>query len=234
MEDPDKIYLLPKPDMRRRPKALAKRSNAATEHDLYLIARLYVRGKPVREIAQALTQHYKDEGQDITVTYNMVYDQITEIHKRWVNSSLIDFDQAKGRELEHWNHLEATFWEMYERSLQAKTTKDVQKIEDEIAFAYDQVVPITRTKRRRKVEERDGSTAALEGVAMCIRERCKILGLYSPEKIQVDWRVEAQKAGLPAQAATQLFDELVGKYVEEMERNAEGGQEEDEPEDTEP
>lgn len=223
MSEEKQIYLLPtKPDGRKPKNPQAYREPEQREHDLFLIAGEYLRGKSTRDIVEAVNRQYQAMALDIHVTAIMIREDIKEIHKRWVNSSLIDFNEAKGRELAKLDELEAAYWQAYEESMKDKEMRELLKTTDMIAFAVDQVVPVTRTRKKHRIERRDPLMSALAGVERCIEQRCKILGLFSPEKFQVDWRVEAVRAGLPENKASQIFEELVDKYVNSMELAAEG------------
>lgn len=223
----EKLYLLPTtPRGNGQTNPGGKRSFEQREHDFYIEASLYLHGRSMEEIAQSVSAWYQEQGLDIKLSVKAIYTDLSEIQKRWINSSLVDFNQAKGRELAKWDELERTYWEAWERSLQAKTTEEFKTIYDEIAFAVDQVIPVKRSNSRRKIEERDGAAVFLQGVASCIDARCKILGLYSPEKFIVDWRVEAKKAGIPDEAAAAQFENMVKEFTNALEKKAEEGGEE--------
>jgi hypothetical protein len=215
------LYLLPVPT--NNGSGSRKRDLAQREHDLMIVSQAYLRGKSVKEICKIVNDQHKEQGLDIELAINTLYDDIQEIHTRWINSSMIDFDEAKGRELDEWNNLERAYWDAWERSLVAKTIDEHQDIYDEVAFAMEKVMPVHRTKTRKKVEERDGNVVYLQGVERCITERCKIIGLYSPERFQVDWRIEARRAGVDPKAASDAFEAMVGKFQEQIEAGHEEG-----------
>ncbi len=220
---PKPLYLLPNNTKPAHPGGGGKRSYEQREHDLMIVADLYLRKKTIKEIQAIINAQYEEEG--ITLSFSAIYDDIQEIHKRWINSALLDFNEAKGKELAEWDNLEKTYWEAWERSLQAKTVEERQTIYDQIAFAYDQVADVKRTKERRRLEESYGMVVFLQGVERCIDARCKILGLYSPDKLQVDWRVEAKKAGIDEKLAGEEFEKMVEGFVKAIEKKSmEGGE----------
>jgi len=204
-----KLYLLPtNPKGHTNPRG--KRTFEQRERDLWLEADLYLKHRSLEEIRQAVIALYAGEGIEMSISLPTIHADLDEIHTRWINSSLVDFDLAKGKELAAWDTLEKAYWEAWSKSLEAKTVDEMQTIFDEVAFAADQVIPVKRTKARHKVETRDGSAVFLQGVAYCIEARCKILGLFSPERFQVDWRVEAKRAGIDEKTAGEMFEEMVG------------------------
>ncbi len=213
------LYLLPESPYGKDNNG-GKRDFLQREHDLYLIARLYLQGVPVKDIQREINDGYRIQGVEMSLSAHAIYQDLKEIHIRWINSALMDFNEAKGKELAKWDHLESVYWQAWERSLDAKTTEESQTIADEIAFAINQVVPIKRVKSRKKVEERDGAVAYLQGVERCIQERCKILGLYTPDRVQVDWRVEAQKSGIDVQTVSQQFEAMVTQFQKALEEKA--------------
>lgn len=215
------LYLLPSTPMGQgADNPGGKRTFEEREHDLFVEANLYLRGKSLQAIADEINHQHAEAGRVIHLSVKSIWKDLEEIHTRWVNSALVDYNAKVAKEVARVDQLEATYWEGWERSLQAKTIDEQQTIFDEIAFAVDQIAPVTRTKSRKKVEERDGTMTFLQGVERCIDLRCKILGLYSPEKYQVDWRVEAQKAGVPLKVASEQFESMVKQFTDAIEKNA--------------
>lgn len=132
------------------------------EKDLQTIAGLYLRGALQSDIASQL----KLSQQQIS------YD-IKELKRRWKESALFDFDEAKGKELARVDNLEVTYWDAWTRSLD-KATRTVQtsmKSEDESTISA-----------RSESTEQFGDPRFLSGVQWCIDRRCKILGLDAPVK----------------------------------------------------
>src|SRR3990167_7535332 len=140
----ESLYLLPAtPGGSRETNPGGKRSFEQREHDFYIEASLYLHGRSMEEIAQTVSAWYQEQGINITLSVKAIWTDLKEIRLRWINSSLMDFDEAKGKELAKWDELERTYWEAWERSLQAKTTEEFKNIYDEIAFAVDKVIPVT-------------------------------------------------------------------------------------------
>lgn len=212
-----KLLCFPKTAKKRTPYK-SKRTFAQHEHDLAETARLYLRGKTQLEIADELCRQYADDGHDLTLTQQQIALDIKEIHTRWINSSLIDFNQAKGKELARCDELERAYWMAWEKSNQPEISEELQRMADQIAFAADQVIPVERIKSKTTRKDTSGQVAFLQGIERCIDKRCKILGLFSPEKFTVDWRLEAAKAGITDEAASETFEKMVKAVMDAKEQ----------------
>ena len=98
-----------------------------------------------------------------------------------------DIDKAKAKELAKVDKLERTYWEAWERSLEAlerrstrmsgTITKEVDAPDGSKRFVQE-----TPTQQAFTTVERLGDSRYLQGVQWCIERRCKILGIDAPEK----------------------------------------------------
>lgn len=61
-----------------------------------------------------------------------------------------------------------------------------------------------------------GSPMHVQALVKCIQERAKLLGLYAPEEVKIDWRVVAQNAGVEPQQINAEFEELVKLAAEKF------------------
>jgi hypothetical protein len=141
---------------------LKKRTNFERERDLERITEMYLRGKFQSEIAEVMEVSQGQISYDLTI-----------IKKRWQESSLVNWDEARQRELARIDELERTYWSAWEAS---KTERTKARQEKNNAGAT--------VKASMEKEQRDGNPAFLDGVMKCITERCKILGLNAPTKNQ--------------------------------------------------
>ena len=98
-----------------------------------------------------------DIAQKIGVSQGQISQDLKVIRRRWREDTAIDFDEALLQELARISQLERTFWESWYASF-------------------------PRDKNGKELENATGNTRHLNGVKWCITERCKILGLYAPEK----------------------------------------------------
>jgi len=99
------------------------------------------------------------------------------LQKRWLESSLVNFDQARAKELAKIDALERTYYEAWEGSLVEKETKTAEKT---TGGASDRIKAVSRH------EHREGNPAFLAGVQWCIEQRCKILGIDQGGTVNVN------------------------------------------------
>jgi hypothetical protein len=146
------------------------------------VAALLVRGVVNQfEIARQLGM---EASQQSTISRDM-----RAIKEQWRTSSLRDFDEAKGRELEKLEALEAEAWAGWERSKAERTSSRTRRMERPGPAAEPEsgnsngTAGATRLESalaELKKEQRDGSQAFLLVALKCVSERCKILGLHAP------------------------------------------------------
>jgi hypothetical protein len=86
----------------------------------------------------------------------LAYD-LRKLRSRWREAQLEPVAERMSRELAKVNHLEALYWQIWERSRQS-----------------------------RLGHERDGDLAALAGVQWCIERRRRLLGLETSRRQEVD------------------------------------------------
>lgn len=127
------------------------------------VAERYLNGKRQSEIAEELGVNQATISRDLAA-----------LRKEWIKSALIDFNEAKARELTRIDNLESTYWEAWERSLEAFKSKVIKakgnpRTEEELK---------TNAEQTLKTEDRNGDPRYLQGVQWCIEQRCKILGVY--------------------------------------------------------
>lgn len=178
-----------------------KRTPFQVERDRLEIAQMYLRGKTQHEIAQALIS--PDRG--YILSQQMISYDLKVIQAQWQKSTLVNIDEVKGRELARIDTLELEYWQAWQRSqlnAEIKTTRQRGKRGKD-----DKAIP-EEIERTERLEGRTGNPAFLSGVQWCIEQRCKIFGLYAPERFE--WRAEVEKQGIDPAG---LFNELVSKYV---------------------
>jgi len=154
-----------------------RRSPSEIARDRRNVASRYLQGKLQAEIAE-----------ELEVSQSSVSRDLKAIQKLWLASSLIDFNEAKARELAEIDHLERVYWKAWAVSCKARTGKSVKAkgtIQREITnpdgtVTFVQESPAEQTVR---TEDRIGDPRFLQGVRWCIDQRCKIIGVYAPTKI---------------------------------------------------
>jgi predicted transcriptional regulator len=142
--------------------ARTKRSQHKIESDRAEISRLTLRGLTQMEIAAKLG-----------MTQPMVSYDLAAIRKSWRTQTAFDLDAAKAEELAKINHLEFTIWQELETSERphVRTVKD---------YAGKKI----RRKTVTTTKGGSGNSHLLSGILRCIDQRCKILGLYAPAKVE--------------------------------------------------
>jgi hypothetical protein len=180
-----------------------KRSRARREQDIIEVAAMYVRGKSLGEITR-----YIAENRPYTLSTTMISNDIKVIRSRWLASSMMDFNDAKAKELAKIDLLESTYWEAWTNSLRNKETNVVETITDKTG--EKQTHAYSRTKGKRLVEGSEGNVQFLLGVERCVILRCKILGTFAATKVDINWREEAVAAGAdPDRVLNGLVNEFV-------------------------
>lgn len=147
--------------------AETKRDNFQREADYERITSLYLRGWRQADIAVELGLSQQQISYDLRT-----------IQKRWRESTAINLDEAKAKELSRLDELERTFWAAWEQS-KSERTKARQETDGKGKDGKPNVKKASIEK-----EQRDGNPAFLQGVLSCIDRRCKLLGLDAPAKQQ--------------------------------------------------
>jgi len=141
--------------------AAPKRTKIQRENDLQEIARLYLKGWSQHDI-----ETYIARNRDYGISRQMVGYDLKAIQKRWLASSVRDFDEARAQELAKLDELERVAWDAYELSkepiIKRKTAK---KVDGET------------TEATQEVSLGYGDPRFLDKVSWCIDRRCKLLGL---------------------------------------------------------
>lgn len=194
--------------------AATKRTPTQREYDLGRITTLYLTGHSQRDIAKVIGL---DQAQ---INYDL-----KEIRKRWRESSLVEFNEAKHRELARIDELETAYWDAWRRStveLVRTTQRRGTRDEDAPAptkGAAKSILPKTFEEATVVKEQQVGNPAFLTGVQWCIEQRCKILGIYEATKISFDWRKAVEEQGYDAAA---ILEGIIEGYARQLERDADG------------
>jgi hypothetical protein len=110
----------------------------------------------------------------LSVSQQQISYDLARIRDQWRESALIDFNEAKNRELERIDLLEREYWEQWEKSKEGGVkTKGQKKIGGEVVETTVQA------------ESGLGDVKYLQGVQWCIERRCKILGVDAPSKAEL-------------------------------------------------
>lgn len=180
-----------------------KRTLTEREADLILITKWYLEGLNHHQIAERLSNL-----RGYTIKRAQISATIHEIYKRWKLSYLSDFNRLKVRELAKIDKLEAEYLEAWEASKADKVALERTQIDDthgetkgrEDGKGGGGKQAYSRVKTITKKEQRDPNAVYLEGVRWCIQKRCEIFGLNAPTTVNVNWRKQAEEAGLDPDA----------------------------------
>jgi hypothetical protein len=190
--------------------AAPKRSRFQAQRDQVDIATLYLQGKPQHEIADILS---KDQNRGYTLTQQTISRDMKHIERAWRQSSLVEFNTARARELAKIDNLEREYWKAWDRSKTEKKHSEKEKTEGE------HVKEVTRIQKWELI----GDHRFLEGVQWCISKRCELLGLDAPLQLQHSGLIQVEDI------TTQKSKEIKSELIDILTRNgiALGGHSED-------
>lgn len=132
------------------------------------IAGRYVRGDEQATIAQALG-----------LTQPAISYHLQIIEAEWARQYAAAIDAAKWAQLARVDELERTYWQAWADSREAINRQT------QTADVPDPSKPARPSRVVQVTEERSGDPRWLAGVQWCIETRCKILGLWAPERRDV-------------------------------------------------
>jgi hypothetical protein len=196
------------------------RSTGQHEADLLFLAERYAKGWTIQAMTDELNSARILEYQ---LSYSTVKEDIEKIHKRWIVSYLVDFNQAKANELAHIDSLEQEYWNAWRNSQRKLEEVESEKTEDKQGNQRISLPNYSRSRVKKTEKSRDGNVDFLKGVQWCIEQRCKILGItmnVSTQNINVSWRKEAEASGVDPEGA---LNELVEQFVTAATVGGEGG-----------
>jgi hypothetical protein len=171
---------------------VSQRTNEEIERDRVMIARMYVRGKSQHEMMLTLNAVYKDR----LISAQTVNADLQAIRGAWLQSTLVDFNTAKAKELARLDETEREAWEAWERSKDKHVRIEYDVADDQVPFSMDKIANVHRTRKHKVIEATVGDIKYLEMVERMIKMRCDILGLFEAKKLQIDWRAEAVQFGM--------------------------------------
>jgi predicted transcriptional regulator len=126
-----------------------------------VVAELYLKGWFQYDIAK-----------HVGVTQQQVSYDLKCVYRMWRQSAIKDFDQLQERELVKIDHLEQTYWNAWQKS--------VEKYEKNSKEYYGKKKILVKTKTDEMFQF--GDPRYLNGVQWCINKRCEILGINAPIK----------------------------------------------------
>jgi hypothetical protein len=139
------------------------------------VGRRYLQGETQNEIAAAFR-----------INQSQISRDLKWLRGKWLESALIDVNEAKARELAKIDALEREYWEAWQRSCEdaeatVKKTKGVvqRRQEEDGTFVAERPAEVQQTSKGQA-----GDPRFLAGIQWCIDRRCKILGIDAPTKMR--------------------------------------------------
>jgi hypothetical protein len=194
-----------------------RRTDEERERDRVLIARMYVRGRRQFEMLQELNKMYPPERH---LTPKAIHLDLQAIQKAWAQSTLYDFNAAKVKELARLDEAEREAWDAWERSKEKHVRVEYEISDDQVPFSADKIADVKRKKRRKVIEATVGDIKYLEMVERLIKMRCDIIGLFSAQKFQIDWRTEALQSGMDEATIDAVREKTIETLVQAIEEAA--------------
>jgi hypothetical protein len=191
-------------------EVVSRRTNEERERDQVLIARMYVRGKSIHEMMLAINALYPER----PVSSKSIGADLNAIRDAWLRSSLLDFNEAKAKELAGIDEAEREAWDAWERSKEKHMRFEYEISDDQVPFSADKIAQVQRKKKRKIIEATVGDIRYLEMIERLKKMRCDILGLFEAKRIQVDWRTEAIQLGMGEDEIDAVKERTVNLMVE--------------------
>ena len=160
-----------------------RRSSSELARDRRKIADLYLKGWIQADIAQ-----------EIGMSQATVSNDIKALQQDWLNSALVDFNEAKSQELAKIDRLEREYWAAWERSCEDAETVTEKARASRGAEKPDSV------EKTKQAKGQAGDPRFLAGIQWCIERRCKILGIDAPSKIGFENDLVVQLVGVDPDA----------------------------------
>jgi hypothetical protein len=186
------------------------RTDEERERDLVIIARMYVRGKSQQEMRLSLNSMYPDR----PLSSKVINTDLQSIRQAWLNSTLVDFNAAKSKELARLDEVEREAWNAWEKSKDKHVRIEYEVTDDQVPFSMDKIADIQRKKKHKIIEATVGDIRYLEMIERAIKMRCDIFGLFEAKKIQIDWRTEAINAGMDESTIDAVKEKTVQVLLE--------------------
>lgn len=173
-----------------------RRTQDELKRDRAKTAALYLRGRSQYEIAELLNEETNEDGalvRDYTLSQQQISNDLQRIREEWQKSALVDFHQMRAEELARIDHLEETYWQQYEDSMQERSERKVSGNVQDNAPGGDGAPGRRMQPTEFENKTKDpvvGDPKFLRGVQWCIEKRCELLGLDAPEftmSVDVDW-----------------------------------------------
>jgi len=190
--------------------SLTRRTTEEIERDRVLLARMYVRGKSQHEMRDKLNELYPNH----PLTAKVIHLDLQAIRNAWLQSTIMDFNAAKVKELARLDEAEREAWDAWDRSKDKHVRIEYDVADDQVAFSPEKIADIKRKRKHKVIEATVGDIKYLEMVERIIKMRCDILGLFQAQKLQIDWRAEALQSGMDENTIEAVKEKTVQTLLE--------------------
>ena len=189
---------------------VTERTSEELERDRVIIARMYVRGKSQHEMLLTINSLYPDR----PISSKTINHELQVIRSSWLQSTLVDFNTAKAKELARLDEMESEAWSAWERSKEKHIRIEYDVADDQVPFSVDKIANVTRKRKHKIIEATVGDIRYLDMIERAIKMRCDIFGLFEAKKLQVDWRVEAIQSGMDEDTIEAVKEKTVQTLLE--------------------
>ncbi len=154
------------------------------------VSKLYLEGWPQYKIAD-----------EVKVSQSQISRDLKYLSQQWQQSSMINIDRIKARELAKIDELERRYYEGWNRSIQVQKVKK----EREMASGDGKITRETSIERKKLV----GDYHFLDGILKCIHRRSELLGLDMPSKQSIDISMEKILEQAPGEVVDLLYEKII-------------------------
>ena len=172
-----------------------RRSKGQLIRDRRRISNLYLQGWLQVDIAD-----------ELDISHSTVSRDLTHLYKEWQESSLVDIDESKSRELAKVDRLEREYWQAWEKSCEDAETIRQEGTKTETGIQPEKIVKTAKGQA--------GDSRFLSGIQWCINKRCELLGLDAPEKHDIT--SGGKRLGETPQA---VYDRAISALAETIREN---------------
>ena len=167
------------------------RTEQEREFDLARMSRWYRAGMAPSEIADKLGLSRPQVSYDLK-----------QIRERWVNAQLFNFNEAKALELERLDRIQEEAEQAFERSKVGRKRTRKHSIKN-------------GQERSETIEETAGDPRYLAIRVKCIEQRCHILGLHAPLKIDAPMPIDKYRPIMDGMSVDELrtFNAILKRSV---------------------
>jgi hypothetical protein len=210
-----------------------KRSIAQRQADLVRITELYLLGSTHDQIAEILSSE-----RDYSISRSQITLDVQAVLQAWHERYVGDINAATASTIIKLDKLETTYWDAWERSQRQSieiedsiqnlgndfpNEQDEEAVPDGELFENDENTVPTKSEKRgrgrpkvlravsKRTVERDGNYQFLMGIERVVAMRMKILGIGQSTTVNVNWKKQAEEAGLNPD---DVIDVIVQQIVE--------------------